>query len=205
MHDHATKSLWSTLTGTPVVGPLVGRGIELKPLHVVTTTWKEWQRRHPETLVLSRDTGHRRDYGEGVAYRDYFATDRLMFNVPRLDKRLPNKAEVLALRLPQVRGEALAVAADFLASRPVYSDRIGDVAFVVLTDASGANRVYESKDIVFVSWDKVSAVRDSRGVVWKMDEAALTAPSRQTLGRLPAHRACWFGWSAAYPTTRLVK
>ncbi len=49
MYDHASKSLWSTLTGTPVVGPLAGRGIELKLLHVVTTTWQEWNKRHPRT------------------------------------------------------------------------------------------------------------------------------------------------------------
>ena len=50
------------------------------------------------------DTGHRRDYGEGVAYREYFATDRLMFNVPKLDECLSNKAEVLALRFSDAPG-----------------------------------------------------------------------------------------------------
>ena len=104
MYDHATKSLWSTLTGTPVVGTLVGKGIELQPLYVVTTTWKEWRQRHPGTQVLSLDTGHRRDYSEGAAYRDYFATDRLMFSVPARDDRLANKAEVLALRSTQAPG-----------------------------------------------------------------------------------------------------
>ena len=205
MYDHATKSMWSTLTGTPVVGPLVGRGIELESLYVVTTTWKEWRRRHPETLVLSLDTGHRRDYSEGAAYREYFSSDRLMFGVPKIDARLPNKAEVLALRLPQGPGESLAVAADFLASRPVYQDRIAGVNFVVLTDASGANRVYEARGVTFVNWDKVSMVSDSNGGRWKMDEDALSASTGETLKRLPAHRAFWFGWNAAFPATRLVK
>ena len=49
MYDHATQSLWSTLTGTPVVGALAGRGIELRTLPVVTTTWKAWRKRHPQT------------------------------------------------------------------------------------------------------------------------------------------------------------
>ena len=205
MYDHATKSLWSTLTGTPVVGPLVGKGIELEPLYVVTTTWKEWRTRHPNTQVLSLDTGHQRDYSEGAAYRDYFATDRLMFSVPKRDERLPNKAEVLALRLPQVPGEALAIAADFLVTRPVYHARIGNVNMVVLTDASGANRVYESQDVTFAAWDNAEGVRDSRGKVWHLGEARLTGPNGETLKRLPAHRAFWFGWHAAYPDTRLVK
>ncbi len=205
MYDHATKSLWSTLTGTPVVGPLVGKGIELEPLYVVTTTWKEWRTRHPNTHVLSLDTGHRRDYSEGAAYRDYFATDRLMFTVPKRDDRLPNKAEVLALRLPQTPGESLAIAADFLSTRAVYHTRIGTVNMVVLTDTSGANRVYESRDLTFASWDFAAAARDSRGKVWQVDESRLIGPNGETLKRLPAHRAFWFGWYAAFPDTRLVK
>ncbi len=205
MYDHATKSMWSTLTGTPVVGPLVGKGIELTPLHVVTTTWKAWRTRHPDSQVLSLDTGHSRDYSEGAAYRDYFATDRLMFGVPKRDDRLPNKAEVLALRQPQVPGEALAIAADFLATRPVYHARIGNVNMVVLTDASGANRVYESRQVTFASWDFATAARDSRGNAWHVDESRLTGPNGETLKRLPAHRAFWFGWHAAFPDTRLVK
>lgn len=98
MYDHETKSMWSTIRGAPVIGPLVGKGIELKPLYVVTTTWGKWKQLHPETDVLSLRTGHTRDYGEGVAYRRYFATDRLMFTVPKLDDRLKNKDEVLIIR-----------------------------------------------------------------------------------------------------------
>lgn len=205
MYDHATKSLWSTLTGTPVVGPLVGQGITLKPLYVVTTTWKEWKKRHPGTLVLSLDTGHRRDYREGVAYREYFATDRLMFNVPKVDGRLPNKAEVLALRFPDAPDEQLAIAAAFLSGNRVYHDRIGRKDFVVLTDASGANRVYESRRAVFASWNGEGALRDRDGRLWKVDEDRLTGPRGERLERLPAHRAFWFGWYAAFPNTRLVK
>ena len=198
-------SLWSTLTGTPVVGPLVGKGIVLESLYVVTTTWEEWRTRHPNTQVLSLDTGHQRDYSEGAAYREYFAMERLMFTVPKRDDRLPDKAEVLALRLPQVPGEALAIAADFLATRPVYRARIGNVNMVVLTDASGANRVYESREVMFASWDNAAAARDGRGNVWRVDESRLTGPNGETLKRLPAHRVFWFGWHPAYPDTRLVK
>ena len=205
MYDHATKSLWSTLTGSPVVGRLAGKGIELEALYVVTTTWKEWRARHPNTQVLSRETGHQRDYSEGAAYRDYFASDRLMFTVPKRDARLPNKAEVLALRLPQAPREALAIAADYLAARPVYHARIGNMNVVVLTDTSGANRVYEARETTFVNWDNSSTARDSLGGAWRVDESQLTAPNGQTLKRLPAHRAFWFGWHAAFPDTRLVK
>ena len=141
MYDHETKSLWSSLTGEPVVGPLVDKGIKLNRRYVVTTTWAEWKRRHPGTTVLSLNTGHQRNYDEGVAYRDYFSSDELMFSVPKLDARLSHKAQVIALR---VENEQLAISADFLAKNPVYSDKLGEKKILVLTDASGANRVYEN-------------------------------------------------------------
>jgi hypothetical protein len=205
MYDHATQSFWSTLSGAPVVGPLVGQGIELQTLYVVTTTWGEWKKRHPQTSVLSLDTGHRRDYSEGAAYRDYFATDRLMFGVPRLDTRLPNKAEVLALRAPGKAADPLAISAQFLAAHPVYHDRVGTSAFVVLTDGSGANRVYESGQPALVSWDGDATARDAAGQIWHVNEDNLRGPGGRVRKRLPAHRAFWFGWYAAYPETRLVK
>jgi len=137
MYDHATKSFWSTLKGEPVVGPLVGKGIKLNRRYLVTTTWGEWKKRHPDTTVLSLDTGHDRDYGEGVAYHSYFATDKLMFKVPGKDDRLLNKDSVVALR---DENSQLAIAAKFLAKNPVYSDKLGDQDFVVLTNGAGANR-----------------------------------------------------------------
>ena len=205
MYDAATKSLWSTLTGSPVVGPLVGKGIVLRPLFLVTTTWGEWRRRHPETRVLSEDTGFSRDYSEGAAYRDYFASQRLMFTVPKLDDRLPNKAEVLAVRIAEASGMHLAIAQSFLAAHPVYHDRVAAVDFVVLTDTSGANRVYDARDIALVSWDGIDTARDRSGGNWKVSEARLIGPRGEIRERLPAHRAFWFGWYAAFPDTRLVK
>ncbi len=205
MYDKATQSMWSTVRGEPVLGPLVGKGIALEHLSVVTTTWKEWQRRHPETLVLSLDTGHRRNYGEGVAYRDYFSTDRLMFNTPFSDKRLQNKQEVLALRFSAAPNQQLAIDTDYLIKHPVYSDQIGQQKFVVLTDATGANRVYDPEQVVFVEYDGLDTAIDSTGKPWRISEQSLISPDGQTLERLPYHRAFWFGWHAAFPKTKLIK
>ena len=204
MYDHATRSLWSTLTGGPVVGPLAERDIELEPLAVVTTTWGEWRRRHPRTKVLSIDTGYQRDYSEGAAYRDYFSTDELMFTVPKLDTRLKNKDEVLALRFSEVPMEQLAISVEFLAGRTVYHDLLGAVDFVVLTDQSGASRVYETRGRRFSRWDGQDGVQDEEGERWTLTEAALTSPGQTSLRRLPSHRAFWFGWYAQYPEARLV-
>ena len=39
MFDHESNSLWSTLLGTPVIGKLVGSGLKLESLPIVTTRW----------------------------------------------------------------------------------------------------------------------------------------------------------------------
>ena len=174
-------------------------------LSVVTTTWGEWKRRHPETQVLSLETGHRRDYGEGVAYSEYFATDRLMFNTPFNDTSLKNKQEVLALRFAGAPNQQLAIDTDFLAQNPIYADRVGPQKLVVITDKSGANRVYDPKTVTFTTYDGDSLLTDSKGQKWTLTEAALTSEKGETIARLPYHRAFWFGWKATFPDTRLVK
>lgn len=202
MYDRETQSLWNTFQGTPVVGPLVGSGIELEREAVITTTWGNWRERHPDTLVLSLNTGHRRDYGEGVAYQDYFATDNLMFNTPFDDRRLQNKQEVVALRFT---GGELAIDTDFLSRNPLYSDSIGLQDFLVVTDSAGSSRVYDHKEVRFTQFDGAVTLRDSTGVNWTLEEGQLAAMDGRTLARLPSHKAFWFGWHASYPSTRLVK
>ncbi|MEE9213436.1 MAG: DUF3179 domain-containing protein [Thermodesulfobacteriota bacterium] len=204
MYDKATQSLWNTLWGRPVVGKLVDKGIELERGSVVTTTWGEWKKRHPDTKVLSLNTGHRRDYSEGAAYREYFATDDLMFNVPKLDKRLKNKDEVLGLVFPESSGKPMAISVDYLSKNPVYQNSIDNKQFVIFTDKSGAARVYESKDIRFKNWDFEDLVYDESGGLWNLNESKLVSSDGKVLNRLPAHRAFWFGWFSAFPDTALV-
>ncbi len=205
MYDAETQSLWNTLTGEPVVGPLAGEGIKLEFLSVVTTTWREWKRRHPDTTVLSLRTGHRRDYGEGVAYQDYFATDRLMFNTPFNDTRLKNKQEIVALRFAGAPHDQVAIDTEFLNENPLYTDTVGVQDVLVVTDKTGANRVYDPGTVSFISYDRDKTLIDSDGAKWSLDEDALVSEDGRRRARLPSHRAFWFGWRAAFPETRLVK
>lgn len=205
MYDRETQSLWNTIKGEPVLGPLAGEGITLEFFSVVTTTWGEWKKRHPETSVLSLETGHKRDYGEGAAYQQYFANDKLMFNTPFSDKRLKNKQEILALRFAASPKEQLAIDTDFLNRNPLYEDQVGQQKLLVLTDLSGANRVYDPGEIKFHNYDGRSALVDDAGQRWTLSESLLTSEQGTKLERLPYHRAFWFGWHANYPDTRLVK
>jgi len=206
MFDEDTNSFWNTLQGVPVVGPLVGKDIELKRLPVVTTTWGKWKKLHPKTTVLSLKTGHSRDYSEGAAYRDYFATDELMFTVPKLDKRLKNKAEVLALHSNSAEEPPVAVSSDFLKKNTVYPLSMAGKNYLILTDKSGAHRVYQADKVKFSKWDQSGSITDSSNQKWKVEEDALVSDSdnKNRLSRVAAHNAFWFGWYAAFPNTKLI-
>jgi len=94
MYDHQTESLWSQIKQEAVAGPLTGARLKLLPLR--HTTWEAWRKAHPESLVLSRETGYRRDYDRDP-YASYEKTDRLMFPVGAIDPRYPPKSWVLGL------------------------------------------------------------------------------------------------------------
>jgi hypothetical protein len=78
-----------------VTGKFSGKKLEVLPS--VLTTWKKWREDHPETLVLSRRTSYRRDYGRNP-YAAYHKTPRTMFPMKGIDKRLPAKSLVIGIK-----------------------------------------------------------------------------------------------------------
>jgi len=60
LYDRESESLWSQLLAKAVTGKHTGTKLGSLPL--MHTTWQDWKRRHPDTLVLSRNTGYTREY-----------------------------------------------------------------------------------------------------------------------------------------------
>lgn len=138
MYDRETRSLWNQMTGEPVIGELVGSGIELAVLPIVLTTWGAWRGRHPETSVLSLDTGHERRYELGAAYGDYFGSAETMFPVPSDADGATPKERVFVLR-DGPRSVAFPLPA-LRAAGGVANHRVGLRAVVVVTDEPRAPR-----------------------------------------------------------------
>jgi hypothetical protein len=51
--DHETDSIWSQPVGQAFRGPLLGTKLELLPFQL--TTWSNWVKSYPETLVMTND------------------------------------------------------------------------------------------------------------------------------------------------------
>lgn len=99
LYDRATESLWSQLKQLAISGSLKGTRLSTLPLE--HSSWADWRTRHPQTEVLSTDTGFARDYGRDP-YEGYERIERLLFDVEHRDERLPLKEWVLGVEIDGV-------------------------------------------------------------------------------------------------------
>ena len=193
MYDRETHSLWNQFLGRPVVGPLTGSGIVLKIRPVVITTWKDWRAAHPETRVLSLETGFARDYTPGRPYGAYFASPELMFPALVPDGRLQPKDYVFALRTGE-HEKAWPISA-FEGGR-VINDRLGDLAVVLIGDAATRTvRAYRAGGRTFEAAAGGLGQLVAGTETWRVEEEALVGEDGERLARLPGHIAYWFAWS----------
>jgi hypothetical protein len=129
LYDRESESLWSQIARTAISGP--ARGSRLEMLPVSHTTWADWRARHPDTLVLSEETGHRRNYTHNP-YQGYEQSTQTYFPVAHRDPRYHPKERVIGIEL---NGIARAWPFSELALVPIpLEDRVGDVELRVEFD-----------------------------------------------------------------------
>lgn len=94
--DPDKESLWSQVLGEAVLGESTGE--RLKILRSDTVLYNGWKKKHPNTKVLSRDTGRIISYGRDP-YGDYYTSDSVGFGASFNDARLHPKAFVLGIEV----------------------------------------------------------------------------------------------------------
>lgn len=77
-YDRETNSLWSQLLGKSISGKKVNSKLKILPL--THTTWEDWLKSNPKTLVLSEKTGYYRDYDKNP-YDGYEKSRSIYFKV----------------------------------------------------------------------------------------------------------------------------
>lgn len=94
MYDRQTESWWQQIGGEAVVGFYTGRSLRELPARIVS--WREFEQRHPKGLVLTRDTGFSRPYGQNP-YTGYDNVNSPPFFPAKNlgDRRLPPKERVV--------------------------------------------------------------------------------------------------------------
>jgi hypothetical protein len=132
IYDHQTESLWSQLKETAITGPMVGR--KLKKISAERTTWKRWLKKHPQTKVLSTDTGYDRNYNIDP-YEGYYRALKIMFPVGDVRTDLPAKEMVLGI---EINGAAKAYPLSLLERKTgMLKDEIGENPVQIVLSKEG--------------------------------------------------------------------
>jgi len=219
MYDRQTESLWSHFTGEAVIGTLTGEELDLIPMS--TVSWSDWLDANADGLVLSRDTGHRRSYGENP-YPGYDDVDDPPFAFEgEVDGRLAAKERVVG-----IRGDDDAVAirtADLFEARVVEIEVGGDPVVVWLEPGTasaldessvdggrdvGATGVFDptvdGRPLTFEA--AKDAFRDTEtGSTWDVLGNATDGPlAGSKLTPIEHVDTFWFAWAAFLPDTRIA-
>lgn len=126
MYDRNHSGLWSQLKMGGLTGKLSSQA--LKELPAVVTTWEDWQKRHPQTLVLSPKTGYQRNYHRDP-YQSYHTSRETMFPVKSRDARLAPKDLVIGLKIKGVtKAYPLAIIHE---SRQPIQDKVAGISIKI--------------------------------------------------------------------------
>ncbi|MFP4590319.1 MAG: DUF3179 domain-containing protein [Halobacteriales archaeon] len=195
MYDRASDSWWPQVLATAIDGPLHGQ--YLREERVSWTTWDRWRSAHPETEVLTDDTGYARRYGSDPygTYNPrggYYDNRKTLFPALSTDDRAHPKAVVVGARTAQ---GAVAFRKSALLEAGVLEGHLGDEAVVAVADGELATgHVYRNPDGRAVTPDGDRVAVDG--------EAA--DPDDLPLERVLAIDAMWFAWAGFYPDTTHV-
>ena len=96
LYDTQTESLWSQMMAKSINGKQSGRKLEI--LASDLTTWSQWKQKHPKTLVLSDQTGFKRDYSRDP-YQGYTDTAKTYFPVNATNDKVASKERVLGVQV----------------------------------------------------------------------------------------------------------
>ena len=129
-YDRETESLWSQIKKQAVSGPMRGTG--LQQIVMAHTNWNDWRRRHPNTQVLSLQTGYKRDYNRSP-YSGYEKSTQTYFPVSTTDRRYHLKEQVIGLSLDGVDKAYPFV--ELLKTKGAIRDRVGDHVLTIEFDS----------------------------------------------------------------------
>lgn len=207
MFDRSNEeSLWPQMDRSARCGP--ADGTQLSTLPVLEITWEGWTALHPETKVVSDQTGFTREYDTNP-YGNYglVGNTTLLYGMD-VDPRLPMKERVLGL---PAGGGGVAVPFSRLddgeAVRVVRIDRLNNVvvfwhreheaamAYQVPEHLRPDGFTVRNGRIVDVATETIWTV-DGRGEAGELGGTRL-APYRD------AYVSFWFAWAAFQPQTTI--
>jgi len=131
-YDRNSNTLWDQVEAKGIVGPKTGKQLTLVP--VTMTTWSRWRVAHPDTLMLSADTGFEIDYSKDP-YARYRGSAGLMFPVNAEDGRIHPKSVVHGF---DIDGTAVAYTQELLEKDGTHANALGEIQLTATLNDDGS-------------------------------------------------------------------
>ncbi|MCP5098651.1 MAG: DUF3179 domain-containing protein, partial [Chloroflexi bacterium] len=222
MYDRTDESLWQQFTGEGIVGNHTGKQLAFLPSSLVS--YADFKGGFPDGIVLSRETGLSRPYGENpyAGYDTYDSSlssggNLALFSGPE-DNRLEPADRVVTL---SVNGVDMAYPLSILSEAGVIHDSPGGQDLVVFhvggtASALGARVIAEAADVgatgvfdpnldgqtlTFIQVDD-GFIDDQTGSTWNVLGQAIDGElAGQQLAPIVHADHFWFSWAAFKPDT----
>lgn len=221
MYDRQTETWWQQAEGLAIVGELTGTQLVFVPAAIIA--WEEFKTAYPNGLVLSRDTGFNKYYGQNP-YSGYDDVNRppFLYQGPATPDQLPPVARVLAV---EVGEEAVAYPYDVLSEVRVVNDRVGDQDVAVFwfpgtASALDTLQIADGKDvgtavafspvlddtILTFQFNGQDIVDEQTGSSWNVLGKAISGEFvGLQLEQVVSVNHFWFSWVAFKPDTRIYQ
>ena len=193
--------------GAATCGPSARSGVSLTVVPSVEIRWDAWKRLHPNTLVVSQDTG---DFSFGLYEvnkdAEYERIDNPFLFVPLpIDPRRPLKERVLGIPLggdgglafpfEELRRRERRAISVLNGTRVVFWDRSAEAAIAFSSRVNGQELSFTTIGKRFVDVET--------GSEWRFDGLATSGPlaGRRLEQITGSYVSFWFAWAAFFPET----
>ncbi len=208
-YDRATASAWSQMYMRCVNGVL--RGVHMRTVPLLETSWAGWKKMFPGSTVLTDDTGFNRNY-DAFPYGNYREVEDTLFPLTKEDRRLFFKERVHGIvtdrdaliaktyRFNLFENGVRAVN-DEVDGQPVVvaGAKFADLYlsyFRTLFDGTVLTFETRTESPSIYPFDLV----DNEGTVWNILGEAVSGPrTGQKLRPTVSYNAYWFSWGSLYP------
>jgi hypothetical protein len=221
MYDRQTHTIWTQFDGEGVIGEdLLGERLERVPAWLLG--FDEFASAHPDAPVLSRATGHDRDYGRNP-YQGYDGEDAQPFLFRgETDERFPPMTRIVGL---DADTDPVAVILDGLASERIVEVELDGAEVVVLWTEGQASAldtasIDAGRDVgqtgaflAELDGEPVELTATDEGFADEQTGSTFDVRGRATAGPLEGQRlepvihddTFWFVWTAFRDDTRVVE
>ena len=221
MYDRQTESWWQQAEGRAIIGKLTGSQLIFLPSAIIS--WNDFKKAYPNGLVLSKETGYSRNYGQNpyVGYDD-INNPPFLYEGPDTPGILPPIARVLAI---EIGNETVAYPFELLSQVHVVNDTVDDQAIAVfwspgIASALDTARIADGNDVgtatsfsrqvngsmlTFV-FDGKNIIDEKTGSSWDIFGNAISGElAGNKLEPVVSVNHFWFSWVAFKPETRVYQ